>query len=238
MMGWLLAGALAAWAWSQASRSSRPGMAGELDGVPWRITAVDGGYAGWVWSPEDDAYALLDEAQGALVHVARTLASFIAWFTGASTQSSVGTLQVLLEAAGVRNFRATELLRIHHPQIARDVGIDTPWFEASDDVLAQLVETAKLAEEIRREYGGPIRIINGFRPDAYNDRVSEASESQHEDGRALDMSADDMPRLRDVTRRMYKRGRIKGLRIYSGNVVHVDTRPGAPHYYDATEAAA
>jgi hypothetical protein len=143
--------------------------------------------------------------------------------TAATPTTAVEYLQIGLDRAGVKYFKATELLRIRWPAIAKRVGIDTPYFDASPLELQRLVEVAQLADVLRERFGGPITVLNGLRPEAYNAAVNGAARSQHIFGRALDLTARDMPRLRSVALAMYRAREIGGLGLYKGNI-HIDTR--------------
>lgn len=142
---------------------------------------------------------------------------------GAGAGGSVGKLQAKLDAAGVQYFGAHELLRIRHRSIAKRVGITSAQFEAGDVILDELVKVAKVADLLRERYGAPVRVLNGYRPRAYNREVNGASGSQHIYGRALDLTADDMPRLRALAIEMWRAGEFGGFGNYTGNV-HIDTR--------------
>lgn len=141
---------------------------------------------------------------------------------------AVDMLQQDLDAAGVRFFKARELLRIRHPDIARDVGIATRYFTGTEDangvdVFGELVKVARLADVLRCRYGGPLTVLNALRPTAYNSRVTKAKRSQHIYGRAMDLTCSDMPRLRAVAYDMFNAREIGGFGAYRGNI-HIDTR--------------
>lgn len=132
-------------------------------------------------------------------------------------------LQRRLDAAGVRFFRATELLRIRHPSIARDVGITSELFECTDAEAGELVKVALVADLLRGRFGAPLVVLNGLRPRPYNDRVTKAKNSKHVYGMAIDLTCSDMPRLRAVAQGMFDEKRVGGLGLYRGNI-HIDTR--------------
>ena len=134
-------------------------------------------------------------------------------------------LQADLHAAGVRHFKASELLRVRWPEIAARVGVLTPYFSPTPSQRAELVVVASLADKLRERFGGPITVLNGLRPKAYNAEVGGAKGSQHLYGRALDLTAKDIARLRGVALDLYREGLIGGLGLYRGNI-HIDTRPG------------
>lgn len=208
---------------------------GRFEGVDYQIRAARTGYQGWVVL--DGQWSQLDEASGPdLDRVREEIRAFVTWLHSGDPNPSVNQLQGLLEDAGVRHFRAGELLRIRHPSIAAELGYQGPAFEAPVDVLANLVGVAKVADELRRLYAGPITVLNGYRPAAYNERVQGSPNSQHLTGRALDLTAANMPRLRDAARSLYADGLIRGLRLYTSNI-HVDTRTGAPHFWESEELA-
>lgn len=134
-------------------------------------------------------------------------------------------LSEALKVAGVKHFSAAELLRIKHPDIARRVGITTAFFTPTKKQVDELVKVALLAEVVRERFGGPLTVLNGLRPRAYNDQVTKAKNSQHIYGRALDLAvaSDNMQRLRDIVETMWHAGEIGGVGLYRNNV-HIDTR--------------
>lgn len=134
-------------------------------------------------------------------------------------------LQAELDAAGVRYFSARELLRIRHRDIAQRVGITTPFFEASPAVRAELVKVALVCDRLRESFGGPLTVLNGYRPMAYDRAVqSGPSTRSHTNGFAADLTAPaaELPRLRVLAREMHDRREIGGLGLYRGNI-HLDT---------------
>lgn len=77
-------------------------------------------------------------------------------------------------------------------------------------------------EELRRANGGPISIVNGYRCPAYNRQVGGARLSQHQKGKAADVSQ----RLTLKPVRALQVFRGIGYRRVGGLVLHVDVRSG------------
>lgn len=212
-----------------ALTSARGQGPGSFAGVKYKLTSAGGVWQGWFWSTEDNAWAQVDEARGSFEEARGELARFVAWYTlGDGALASMRALQAELMLAGVRHFTAPELVTIRHPAIARSVGITTAWFDAPATVRNQLTQTALLADKLRDLVGAPLTVRNGYRPDVYNDAVSEALDSQHELGRALDLAAEDMPKLRRMLKRLYTKGQVSGARYYATNI-HLDRRLGSRH---------
>lgn len=126
-------------------------------------------------------------------------------------------LQMLLDCAGVRYFRAREALTL------RRTGeiVDLP-----DQYVDAMVRVLRVADRLREEYGGPVRVGNGYRPPAYNREVGGARNSAHLRGAALDLDplAGDRKRFQRLAARMWLDApdEIAGLGVYSGGRVHLD----------------
>ncbi len=104
-----------------------------------------------------------------------------------------------------------------------------PHLEYPEDWVAdRLLPLCEALELLRAEMGGqPIRVISGYRSEAYNVAVSGAKESQHLQGRAADIVVHgvDPRRVQAVVASLYQAGRLKigGLGRYEG-FTHVDVR--------------
>lgn len=199
-----------------------------IEGVPYQIRrTAPGSFQGWVML--EGQWSHLDQAAGSSLDVVRAaVEAFVGWLHSGHANPSVNALQAELHDAGVTHFSAVELLRIRRPEIAGPLGFAGLTFEASPTERKNLVGVAKIAEQLRKRYGGPVRVLNGLRPEPYNTAVKGSENSKHPDGRALDLAADDMPRLRAVALAMYEEGLINGLILYAGDI-HIDTRIGARH---------
>lgn len=92
-----------------------------------------------------------------------------------------------------------------------------------------------LLDQIRDAWGGPIRVVSGYRTPEWNRRVGGAKDSQHVDGRAADIvpigpasrRADDVSRLHALIVRVHGHSKLQllgGLGIYPGKWLHVDCR--------------
>lgn len=95
---------------------------------------------------------------------------------------------------------------------------------------------AGVLDIVREAWGGPLRVVSGYRTPTWNARVRGAGASQHVEGRAADIRPRPVPeegysdtvlRLHDLVLRLYQEDQLfdlGGLGLYPG-WVHVDTRP-------------
>jgi len=108
----------------------------------------------------------------------------------------------------------------------------TPYPDAWADRLAALMSQLDI---IRGLWGGPLRVVSGYRSPAWNTRVGGAGASQHMEGRAADIAplvpADSTETccadLHARILRAISTGQLElvgGLGLYRG-WVHVDVRP-------------
>lgn len=75
------------------------------------------------------------------------------------------------------------LEELTHSDTANARGIDN---EPPPEILANLVKTAELLEEVRRLLGGPITVTSGYRSPALNAAVGGVTKSAHLTGQAAD----------------------------------------------------
>ncbi len=88
---------------------------------------------------------------------------------------------------------------------------------------------ARVFERIRREVGGPIRVNSAYRTRAYNAQVGGSRNSQHVEGRALDLA---VPRklilaeFHEIVLFVARRpgSLLRGVGVYP-SFIHIDTRP-------------
>lgn len=119
----------------------------------------------------------------------------------------------------------------HAAEFASHDGVDFPeqWQDRLEALCSQL-------DVIRGAWGGPLRVVSGYRSPAWNARVGGAEHSQHMEGRAADIQpmvpaasleaacADLHARIL----RLHHEGRLVllgGLGRYPGKWEHVDVRP-------------
>ena len=93
----------------------------------------------------------------------------------------------------------------------------------------RLVWLCEEFEAIRALCGSPLLVNSGFRSRAYNTRIGGAPNSQHCEGRALDL----VP-VHCTTLELYlaakeraRVGRVRGIARYRGGFVHIDIRPSS-----------
>ena len=88
---------------------------------------------------------------------------------------------------------------------------------------------ARVFERIRLEVGAPIRVNSAYRTREYNARVGGSRNSQHVEGRALDLA---VPRkltfgeFCEIVLAVVRRSgsRLRGLGVYP-SFIHIDIRP-------------
>lgn len=96
-------------------------------------------------------------------------------------------LAALMEGHGIEHFRPEELVR-HRAD-------EWPWrsiYPPPVRMLENILPTLEIADRLREEWGGPVRVVSGYRCPPYNDLVVEgAADSQHLYFRALDLQPTD-----------------------------------------------
>ena len=143
-------------------------------------------------------------------------------------------LDSLLDDAGIEFFSARELGKLHSPDW------DGPDHSLPSEAhLTRIVDTLRLADEIRRVWGGPLQVVSGYRPAEYNAHVGGSPRSQHIEFRALDLQPTgdfDLDRFFDVARSVVAGARVAGwnvgLGLYhegEGSFIHVDVGARSGH---------
>lgn len=91
----------------------------------------------------------------------------------------------------------------------------------------RLIPLADAFEYIRRVFGSPIIVDSAYRTEEYNRRIGGARNSQHVQGRALDLrpANGDRKGLHEAVMQARRAGLITGVGHYP-TFLHVDTRPG------------
>lgn len=92
------------------------------------------------------------------------------------------------------------------------------------------IALARAFEAVRLEYGAPIRILSAYRTTLHNKRVGGARNSQHVEGRALDLAPvgrKGIAKLHAAVEQVARRGDspIRGIGVYP-SFIHIDTRAG------------
>lgn len=83
----------------------------------------------------------------------------------------------------------------------------------------------KMLQGVAETYGKPINVVSGYRSKARNARVGGAGRSQHIHGNAIDISLKDLPdeeKARLLSTAIASGA--KGVGIYPGGSLHIDTR--------------
>jgi uncharacterized protein YcbK (DUF882 family) len=122
------------------------------------------------------------------------------------------TLQSLLDQHGVQHFKASELVKGHGEP---------------SDLLRNIIPTVLIAEDIRKAWGGPVRVVSGYRPLEHNRKVGSSDNSQHVQFRALDLApvSGDINAFFAVVEsvvRQWRRDRPVGFGRYD-TFIHIDT---------------
>lgn len=124
-----------------------------------------------------------------------------------------------LRFAGVVHFNARELCLLRKAKpLGKFYAIPprTMW----PKIIATLM---RIAEPLREAYGGPLVVKSGWRPADYNGAVGGAPGSRHVRFEAIDLTCDDVDRLRNLAADLWVRTPDEpfGLGLYAGNI-HVD----------------
>lgn len=137
--------------------------------------------------------------------------------------NKLAPLDALLREWGVKHFSARELCALKNPRWDGPTHLLPPL-----DVLHHIRRCVGLADRLREVYGKPLRVVSGYRPEAYNRIVGGSPRSQHMEFRALDLAPvepDDLPYVAALAEAMLDAADLAGWRtgfgIYS-SFVHLD----------------
>jgi len=104
----------------------------------------------------------------------------------------------------------------------------------------RLIPLVRVCDTIRLHWGGPVRVVSGYRTPEWNAKIHGAPHSQHPAGRAADIrpyssaSEPDEPRIKRfhaTVLELWNTGEIPdlgGLGYYPSKWVHVDVRQREP----------
>ena len=131
---------------------------------------------------------------------------------------TIKDFEKFLKEHAIEFFHAEELLWF--PRLRKHI-------LAPRELWENIVPTAKLADAIRREWGGPIRVLSGYRTKAYNVQVGGAPNSQHLHFRAMDLTpADgDILEFRKCVSKVVTKWRADGNLVGMGTYntfIHID----------------
>lgn len=119
----------------------------------------------------------------------------------------------------LRHFSPKEILFLGNGNKRLKVNTQPP-----ESLWRNIVPTAWVADLARARYGKPIRVLSGYRNQAYNSAIGGASASQHMKFTALDLGCDDPKRLHEILSDFRAAGVFRGgLGLYPA-FVHLDTR--------------
>lgn len=101
-----------------------------------------------------------------------------------TAETVTGRLSRLIEAAGVANFTADEVLTLGAAHTSNGLNTLPPL-----SIVHQIMPTLVVVGELRRHLKSPVIILSGYRSAAYNKAVGGARASMHREFRALDIQA-------------------------------------------------
>jgi uncharacterized protein YcbK (DUF882 family) len=127
-------------------------------------------------------------------------------------------LQNILDCSGIQFFKAGELTFLRRWGLHATI---------PDELMENILPTVAIAEDIRKAWGGPVAVISGYRPIAYNREVGSSDKSQHVAFRALDLrpakgDIKDFQQVAEGVVRDHRRDRAVGFGMYK-TFIHIDT---------------
>lgn len=131
-------------------------------------------------------------------------------------------LDRILAARHVMHFRAAELL-----YRGGNHGNGTAHNDlCPESLLENLAEVARLADDLREDFGSPLRVLSAYRSETYNRAVGGARSSLHLQARALDLAPVNpgrIPEFRALARARFDAGIHRGGTGIYQTFVHLDT---------------
>ncbi|WP_299772510.1 N-acetylmuramoyl-L-alanine amidase [uncultured Tateyamaria sp.] len=143
-------------------------------------------------------------------------------------QDYMSEFTAFLAPLGLRYFKPSEVLFLgnSHGGSGRCGGLNSL---PPKTLWNNVVSTVLMLDEIRHQLGAPIRVLSGYRNDAYNSCISGAANSYHKQFMAMDFTA--AAGTPEIWRRIAARIRASDARYAGGigkyissNFVHIDTR--------------
>lgn len=135
-------------------------------------------------------------------------------------------LDQLFQQKSISHFDPQETVELDNPQWEYDSVFPPP-----KRMHEHILSTMEVADEIREEWGGPIIVVSGYRPNAYNEIVGGSPSSQHLDFRALDLKpvsrktedySEFVSFVSDIVEGRRREDQIIGFGRYD-TFVHIDT---------------
>ena len=123
-------------------------------------------------------------------------------------------LQSRIDEWGVEHFQARELTRLSQWG-TRDL--------PPTDIWADIAPALRIADAARSALDEPVRVVSGWRPEAYNEEIGGSPTSEHTRFRALDLQpvdGDQMERFRSIVAGIVDHARRVGV---DARVIHYDT---------------
>ena len=128
--------------------------------------------------------------------------------------------RAFLDGLNLRYFSSAEIVHPHR-NFRNGVQNNIP----PKRMWPEIVQTLRVADEIRERLGVRVRLLSGYRSPDYNRAINGASRSQHMRNRALDLkfdcSADESFAMAEKLR---KEGVFLGGIGWYPNFIHIDTR--------------
>lgn len=86
----------------------------------------------------------------------------------------------------------------------------------------------KRADDLREQIGIPLKVLSSYRSPDYNNAISGAKKSRHCVGDALDLTCDDVPKLKKLAEKQH--AKLGGGLGFYPSFVHIDCRNGSARW--------
>jgi len=127
-----------------------------------------------------------------------------------------------IKSRGIKHFQAEELGKHYNAKWKGDNFILPP-----ESMWGNMMNTLRLADEIREELGKPLIVWSAYRSPEYNKTIGGSSNSQHKQFRALDLhvQGDNFMMLISTAAKLVQKYRNNGYEVGLGiypNFIHID----------------